>query len=217
MLLTTYTKDLAAELERSLELVFDQKEITARWARIARRLDLDFTDVFLDQEWRQVVLAQTLTAPEEYLKAPRTGRGSPLGPLKRLQVWRAIAAFEEQLRQAGERTFLQVCAEAARVAEELGGRPFRPVVVDEAQDLHPAQWRFLRSLSAPGPDDLFIAGDTRQRIYGNRVSLHSLGVPVMGRSHRLRINYRTTQEIPPVVRLAADRRGTGRHGPPSTP
>ncbi|MCG3039786.1 UvrD-helicase domain-containing protein [Streptomyces sp. S1A] len=230
VLLTTYTKDLAAELERSLELLvadaavrarirvvnvdalanemvrarrggaplkllFDQKEVTARWARIARRLDLDFTDVFLDQEWRQVVLAQALTTPEEYLKAPRTGRSSPLGPLKRLQVWQAIAAFEEQLRQAGEWTFLQVCAEAARVTEELGERPFRHVVVDEAQDLHPAQWRFLRSLSAHGPDDLFIAGDTHQRIYGNRVSLRSLGIPVMGRSHRLRINYRTTQEI----------------------
>jgi hypothetical protein len=230
VLLTTYTKDLAAELERSLELlvtdaavrakirivnvdalanetvraqrggaplklVIDQKEITARWARIARRLGLDFTDVFLDQEWRHVVLAQALTTPEEYLKAPRTGRGSSLGPLKRLQVWRAIAAFEEQLRQAGEWTFLQVCAEAARVMEELAERPFRHVVVDEAQDLHPAQWRFLRSLVAPGPDDLFLAGDTYQRIYGNRVSLRSLGIQVVGRSHRLRVNYRTTQEI----------------------
>ncbi|MFC5200192.1 UvrD-helicase domain-containing protein [Streptomyces kaempferi] len=230
VLLTTYTKDLAAELERCLallvtdpavrakirvvnvdalanetvraerggaplKLVFDQKEITARWARIARRVEADFTDVFLDQEWRHVVLAQALTTPEEYLKAPRTGRGSALGPLKRLKVWRAVAAFEEQLRQAGEWTFLQVCAEAARVMGGREERPFRHVVVDEAQDLHPAQWRFLRSLVSPGPDDLFLAGDTYQRIYGNRVSLRSLGIQVVGRSHRLRVNYRTTQEI----------------------
>jgi superfamily I DNA/RNA helicase len=230
VLLTTFTRDLAAELERCLtllvedesvrakirvvnvdalaneivraehggaplKLVFDQKEITARWARIARRLKVDFTDVFLDQEWRQIVLAQALTAPAEYLKAPRTGRGTALPPLKRLQVWRAVTAFEEQLRQAGEWTFLQVCAEAARVLDGREKRPYRHVVIDEAQDLHPAQWRFLRALVTPGQDDLFLAGDTYQRIYGNRVSLRSLGVQVVGRSHRLRINYRTTQEI----------------------
>ncbi|MFJ2173828.1 UvrD-helicase domain-containing protein [Streptomyces sp. NPDC087851] len=230
VLLTTFTRDLAAELERCLtllveeeevrarirvvnvdalaneivraerggtplKLVVDQKEITARWTRIARRLGIDFTDVFLDQEWRQIVLAQDLTEPEEYLKAPRTGRGTALPPLKRLQVWRAVSAFEEQLREAGEWTFLQVCAEAARVLNGREQRPYHHVVIDEAQDLHPTQWRFLRALVAPGQDDLFLAGDTFQRIYGNRVSLRSLGIQVVGRSHRLRINYRTTQEI----------------------
>jgi superfamily I DNA/RNA helicase len=47
----------------------------------------------------------------------------------------------------------------------------------------------------PGPDDLFIVADPHQRIYDNRVSLASLGINVRGRSRRLTINYRTTQEI----------------------
>jgi len=47
----------------------------------------------------------------------------------------------------------------------------------------------------PGPDDLFIAADPHQRIYNNRVSLASLRINVRGRSHRLSLNYRTTQEI----------------------
>ncbi|ATL31048.1 DEAD/DEAH box helicase [Streptomyces formicae] len=230
ILLTTYTRDLAADLRRSLELlipdpalrakirvvnvdalahqlvredrgaplalVTDHKEIIARWARIARRTGIDFTDVFLDQEWRQVVLAQDLRTPEAYLKASRTGRGTALGPLKRAQIWRAVEAFTKELVLAQEWTFLQVCAEAARLLDTKGGeRPYRHVVIDEAQDLHPAQWRLLRALVAPGPDDLFIAGDPYQRIYGNKVSLRSLGIPVTGRSTRLRINYRTTQEI----------------------
>jgi superfamily I DNA/RNA helicase len=67
--------------------------------------------------------------------------------------------------------------------------------VDEAQDLHPVQWRVLRGAVAPGPDDLFITGDPHQRIYDSRVSLGSLGIPVAGRSSRLRINYRSTEEI----------------------
>jgi hypothetical protein len=46
-----------------------------------------------------------------------------------------------------------------------------------------------------GPDDLLITGDPHQRIYDSRVSLRSLGIPVAGRSSRLRINYRSTAEI----------------------
>ncbi|GAB7188203.1 superfamily I DNA and RNA helicases [Kitasatospora sp. Ki12] len=231
VLLTTYTKDLAAELERCLALlvtderirakvrvvtvdalanevlrrsrggaplkiVLNQRALLARWGRIARRLGLDFTDVFLDQEWRQVVLAQAVESAEQYLKAPRSGRGTSLGPLKKAQLWRAVAAFEEELRQAGEWTFLQVCAQAARALDGQPDRPFRHVVVDEAQDLHPAQWRFLRALVPPGPDDLFLSGDPHQRIYGNnKVSLRALGIQVVGRSSRLRISYRTTHEI----------------------
>ncbi|MEV7593018.1 UvrD-helicase domain-containing protein [Streptomyces sp. NPDC089922] len=229
VLLTTFTRNLAADLRHGLELLIPdealrakirvinvdalanqlvredrggpltiltgQKEINSRWNALARRLGLDYSDVFLDQEWRQVILAQDLRSPEAYLKASRTGRGTALSPLRRAQVWRAVEGFTRELRQAGEWTFLQVCAEAARLLEPRTERPFRHVVIDEAQDLHPAQWRLLRAAVAPGPDDLFIAGDTHQRIYGNKVSLRSLGVNVSGRSHRLRINYRTTHQI----------------------
>ena len=42
---------------------------------------------------------------------------------------------------------------------------------------------------------MFIAADPHQRIYASRVSLASLGISVRGRSRRLALNYRTTQEI----------------------
>src|SRR5690606_41650356 len=59
----------------------------------------------------------------------------------------------------------------------------------------PAQWRVLRAAVSPGPDDLFITGDPHQRIYDSRVSLGSLGIATAGRSFRLRVNYRSTEEI----------------------
>lgn len=234
ILLTTYTRDLAAELERclgllvtdpeqlrrirvvnvdalahevvrkrrgvaKLDLLTDQHEITAVWARAAKRVGLDLPGEFLDQEWRHVVLAQGLTGAESYLKASRAGRGTALGPLQRARVWRAVESFTAELAQAQQLTFLQLSAEAAVALDGLAAdgvpRPFRHVVVDEAQDLHPAQWRFLRAAVAAGPDDLFLAGDTYQRIYGNKVSLRSLDIPVSGRSHQLRVNYRSTHEI----------------------
>ncbi len=70
------------------------------------------------------------------------------------------------------------------------------VVVDEAQDMgHPA-FRLIRRI-IPGEDvrnDIFIVGDGHQCIYRHRVVLGQCGVNIRGRSRKLRINYRTTEE-----------------------
>ncbi|MFJ4682756.1 UvrD-helicase domain-containing protein [Streptomyces sp. NPDC088789] len=72
---------------------------------------------------------------------------------------------------------------------------YQHIVVDEAQDLSPAHWKMLRSMAAPGPDDLFIAGDTHQRIYVRQVTLSTVGINIRGRASKLTLSYRTTQEI----------------------
>ena len=59
-------------------------------------------------------------------------------------------------------------------------RPFRHVLVDEAQDLSPAHLQLLRALVAPGPDDLFLAEDSHQRIYGKKITLSHYGIQVRG-------------------------------------
>jgi superfamily I DNA/RNA helicase len=172
----------------------DERQV---WRRVCRRLDLPWTEQFLAQEFRHVVLAQRLSGREEYLRANRRGRGSALGPRQRDRVWQAMELFSAELRAAGTITYLQVCAKAADLLRgaDLTAHGFDHVVVDEAQDLHPAQWRVLRAAVAEGPDDLFITGDPHQRIYDSRVSLGALGIFVAGRSSRLRINYRSTEEI----------------------
>ncbi|SNT48111.1 hypothetical protein SAMN05421812_10761 [Asanoa hainanensis] len=43
-------------------------------------------------------------------------------------------------------------------------------------------------------DDLFIAEDSHQRIYGNRTVLGRYGIRIVGRSQRLTLNYRTTAQ-----------------------
>ncbi len=109
-------------------------------------------------------------------------------------VWGAVQEFH-RLR-ADVPTILQVAAEAAHLLAD-GTAPTRydHILVDEAQDLHPVQWRLLRAVVPPGPDDLFIVGDAHQRIYDNRVTLSSLGIEVRGRAHRLTVSYRTTAQI----------------------
>jgi superfamily I DNA/RNA helicase len=76
-----------------------------------------------------------------------------------------------------------------------GGRAGRHVVVDEAQDLNAAHWKMLRAMVAPTRNDVFIVGDTHQRIYDNYVTLGSLGINIRGRSARLTRCYRTTRQI----------------------
>ncbi|MFD6414872.1 UvrD-helicase domain-containing protein [Streptomyces sp. NPDC060194] len=164
------------------------------WGKVVKRLGTPFGEQFLAQEYRHVVLGQNLRDLDSYLLASRRGRGTALGPGRRKTVWEATELFARLLRERGETTHLAVCA---RAADLLGthGPGYRHVVVDEAQDLHPAQWRVLRAAVAPAPDDLFLTGDPHQRIYDSRVTLGSLGVHTAGRSFRLRVNYRSTEEI----------------------
>ncbi|MEW2329432.1 UvrD-helicase domain-containing protein [Micromonospora chersina] len=172
----------------------DERQV---WRRVCRRLTLPWTEQFLAQEYRHVILGHDVRSRDDYRTVSRRGRGTALGPRQRDRVWDAVEMFSTELAAAGKLTHLQVCARAAQLLgdADLSAHGFDHVVVDEAQDLHPAQWRVLRAAVKPGPDDLFITGDPHQRIYDSRVSLSSLGISVAGRSSRLRINYRSTEEI----------------------
>ena len=79
--------------------------------------------------------------------------------------------------------------------DDEGARPFRHVVVDEAQDLGPRELRLAASLAAPGPRALFFAGDIGQRIYRWPFAWIAAGVDVAAAPSDLRVNYRTSAEI----------------------
>ena len=74
-------------------------------------------------------------------------------------------------------------------------------MIDEAQDVGVAELQFLAALGGGRPNSLFFAGDLGQRIFQTPFSWRALGVDVRGRSHTLRINYRTSHQI----RRQADR------------
>ena len=179
---------------RGTPVIADERTLRPRWAKAAAKAT-PFTPVFLKNEWEQVILAQDLHTEQAYLTCARTGRRRPLTKAQRHQVWQATQQVTAELKAASQTTHLQLANEATRLLRQAGTLAYRHILVDEAQDLHPSQWRLLRAAVAPGPDDLFIAADPHQRVYDNRVSLVSLGISVRGRSRRLSLNYRTTQEI----------------------
>jgi AAA domain/UvrD-like helicase C-terminal domain len=180
---------------RGTPAIIEGQGLRRRWAEAAARARLPFTPTFLEHEWEQVILAQDLRTEQEYLTCLRAGRGSPLTKAQRSQVWQAAQWVTGELSTTRQLTHIQLANEATHLLREHSRTLYQHVIVDEAQDLHPAQWRLLRAAVPPGPDDLFVAADPHQRIYDNRVSLASLGIRVRGRSRRLTVNYRTTQEI----------------------
>lgn len=182
---------LRERLGRPAEVINFPRELHA----LAKNLHPDYTGEFLVDEWEQVLLAQDITDYAAYEGAKRTGRGQLLHPSKRPAVWAAIQELQALLREQDRWSFLQIADEAARILREDGSPPYRHIIVDEAQDLHPAQWRLLRAAAATGPDDMFLVGDPHQRIRQHRVSMRDTGVHIVGRTQRLTVSYRTTQEI----------------------
>ncbi|MCM3921303.1 AAA family ATPase [Frankia sp. AiPs1] len=177
-------------------VLLDEEVLTGRWIDAAAATDVTCPPTRLRQEWENVILARGVRTAEDYLSVSRTGSAQALTRRQRLRVWAAVEHFLDRMHTAGERTFYQLADDAARYARAMpAGDLFPHVVVDEAQDLHPAQWRLLRAVVPDGPNDLFIVGDAHQRIYDHRVALATMGINVRGRSYRLRLNYRTSEEI----------------------
>ena len=149
---------------------------------------------FLEAEYVQVVLPQRCTSREEYFKARRPGRGIALDRKKRAAIWTIIERYRQIARHQSALSYPEVAAIAAIYLEEQPTRLADHVLVDEAQDLTPLHWQLLRALVDVGPNDLFVAEDAHQRIYGHQVVLSRYGIAIRGRSRRLTLNYRTTQQ-----------------------
>lgn len=153
---------------------------------------------FLESEYELIVLPQRVTTLKQYLRVRRPGRGVALDRSKRAAVWKAMERYRDRSADLGVTSFDEQLALAAAWLDQEAGdgkpRPFRHVLVDEAQDLTPAHLQLLRALVEPGPDDLFLAEDSHQRIYGKKITLSHYGIQVRGRSRRLTRNYRTTRQ-----------------------
>ena len=228
ILFTTFTKNLAADIEHNLRAICKPKEVARievtnldRWvARFLRgrryefrivfgrdreawqtALDqkpsaLDFPDAFYDDEWEQVVQAHGVTTGDEYLRVSRVGRGTRLNRAARAAAWRVFGEYRIQLAERGLKEVDDAYRDAAALLQDdRDALDYAAVIVDEAQDMGAQAYRLIRNIVPAGPNDLFVAGDGHQRIYGrNKVVLGRCGIHVRGRARKLRLNYRTTEQ-----------------------
>lgn len=150
---------------------------------------------FLFEEWDEVVDAWDVSDGDAYASVPRIGRRTRLGPQQREAAWGVFAFVRERLVQRGVLTWAQVYARLQRWTRDGGVLPFNHVVVDEAQDLSVAQVKFLGQVGGGRDNALFLAGDIGQRIFHLPFSWARLGLDIRGRSHALKVNYRTSHQI----------------------
>lgn len=178
--------------------VFDQNARKACWDLAMAIADpsLGLDRRFYEEEWKEVVLANGCRTQPEYLAARRVGRGTRLTRQNRAQIWPVFDAMRMELRQRGLWEPEEAKQSAAELIKESGlDARYAAVVVDEAQDLDVAGFSLLRTLVGQShANDLFIVGDPHQRIYGKPLILSRCGIEIRGRSRKLRINYRTTEE-----------------------
>ena len=158
------------------------------------------SEPFVRAEWAQIVQAKGLTDQKGYLKASRAGRGTPLDRKKRAVLWDIFTDYRARLISEGLAEPDDAYREATEIlTAEAPNLPYAAVIVDEAQDMGEQAFRLIRAIMPETPagdrNSLFIVGDAHQRIYGRRAAMSACGINVRGRSKRLRLNYRTTQEI----------------------
>ncbi|MGB0090685.1 MAG: ATP-dependent helicase [Planifilum fulgidum] len=152
---------------------------------------------FVMQEYDHVIQSNGVDTWEEYLDTPRTGRGQRISRAERKQIWDVVCDFRRRMQERGWYAFEDILRLARKwVKRNRGVVTYRSAVVDEAQDFHAEGFKLLRELVPEGDNDLFIVGDAHQRIYSRHVVLGRCGINIRGqRSKRLRLNYRTTEQI----------------------
>ena len=229
LLLTTFTKNLASDIEANLRkictpeqmkqidvlnidawvfrflkrehqgisIVFsDNEEYKKCWNRALSVEDgsLTLPRGFYQDEWERVILPQRVINQRDYFKASRLGRGVPLSRQQRALVWPVFEEMRIQLHQTGLTTQADATFAALDLLEK-SAPPYRAVIVDEAQDFRMEVLKLLRKMAREATDDLMIVGDGHQRIYNRKASLGKCGINIRGRGRKLRINYRTTEQI----------------------
>ncbi|MEQ1501534.1 MAG: UvrD-helicase domain-containing protein [Myxococcota bacterium] len=166
------------------------------WERALTEETLGLSDSFYKAEWVQVVQAEGLVDETSYLRVRREGRTVTLDRGKRRVVWKVLAAFRSALdgQQVADPLDPFLGLREGLDAERIP-RSYVAALIDETQDFGIPELRFVRSLIAPRDNDLFFVGDAHQRIYGYPVRMSRCGIEIVGRSRRLRVNYRTTAEV----------------------
>ena len=180
------------------QIVYDE-EVDKAWrdAIAIAGGNLNFVENFYKDEWVKVVQAQEVYDKVSYCKAARIGRGVRLDRKIRMQIWDVFDEYQNIMNEKLQRDVETAMYECRKILEnkKLTGQ-YTSIIVDEGQDLSPSAYRLLRSLAGDEHrNDIFIVGDSHQRIYRNKAVLSKCGINVRGRSSYLRINYRTTEEI----------------------
>jgi len=192
VLFTTFTKNLAADIEHHLKSLcgpttMPKLEVTnldawvhgfMRARKLEHRIVYDRKQDGALQAWQSAMAVRDpgLDLPEHFYQQE----------LEQVVLAQGISSLDEYREVASV-----LLAEQQSMVS-----PYAAIVIDETQDFGPQALKLLRAMIAPGANDLFFVGDGHQRIYSrHKAAMSKCGIDIRGRCKKLYLNYRTTDEI----------------------
>ena len=151
---------------------------------------------FYTEEWNRIILPKRVDSRDAYLRVSRAGRGVALTRPQRAAIWDVFDEMRSAMRHKGWRTYQDAAHDAGDlVANDSQSLPYGHIVVDETQDMGQEALTLIRKLIPEEKNDLFLVGDGHQRIYRRNAVMSHCGISITGRGRKLKINYRTTEQI----------------------
>lgn len=139
-----------------------------------------------------------LDSRQAYLEIERKGRGGQrrLNRQVRAKVYDLFLEYRAYLKAEGLVDWSDLPLLVLKGLDEgsIQPTPFDAILIDEAQDFAPVWIQVVKRLLNPQGGLLFLADDPAQSIY-RFYSWREKGVPVVGRTRRLKVPYRNTFEI----------------------
>jgi superfamily I DNA/RNA helicase len=179
--------------------IAEDEELTQIWAEVwvgySDELPLSKEEMRL--EYELVIDPNGIDDEETYLGTVRSGRPR-ITRAQRKQAWPVFRAFQRGLKKRNLLTFEGAIHEARLAVDQGNFTQYAHVLVDEVQDFSLEALRLIRAISPQDPnaaDPLCTVGDGHQRIYRTKIPMSRAGIDIRGRSRRLKINYRTSEQI----------------------
>lgn len=193
-------EELFTLIEGRRPVIANRKQVEESLTQAKEESNLqDFSLRFLMSEWRFVVDAWQVDCIESYAKVPRIGRKKRLGNKQREILWPVFKRAKSILLDKQIITSAMAFGKVANYYANLESKPYTHIIVDEAQDLGVAELKMIRAIAPVTPSALLFLSDLGQRIFQETFSWRKLGVEILGRSHSLRVNYRTSHQIRETV------------------
>ena len=179
--------------------IAEDEELAQIWAEVwvgySDELPLSKEEMRL--EYELVIDPNGIDDEETYLGTVRSGRPR-ITRGQRKQAWPVFRAFQRGLKKRNLLTFEGAIHEARLAVDQGNFTQYAHVLVDEVQDFSLEALRLIRAISPQdpnAPDPLCTVGDGHQRIYRTKIPMSRAGIDIRGRSRRLKINYRTSEQI----------------------
>ena len=167
----------------------------ATWPAHTEELPLSRDE--MQNEYHLIIEQHGIDNEDSYLTAVRSGRPR-ITRKDRKAAWPVFETFNRGLKKRQLLTFEGSIHEARLAVENGKFNKYAHVLVDEVQDFSFEALRLIHALSIIKDghmDPLCIVGDGHQRVYGTSIPMSRAGIDVRGRSRRLKINYRTSEQI----------------------